>query len=222
MACGSSNSGAPSSPGGSTFTLTGQITDTTTGKGVSGATVLVADGPNASKSASTDISGNYSLAGLQLSGFTVNASASNYTSQARGVTLTSNQTLSFQLAPFFANVAGTWSGTMQYLQVQASTGTNAQSVQNFTMTLTQSGASVSGTWTATNGTTRTGTVSGTTNQTSFSGSFTYNSTSTTGTPCTGTLAVTGTVGLNTITWTSPLVNENCNDAPTNITFGATR
>ena len=42
------------------------------------------------------------------------------------------------------------------------------------------------------------------------------------TPCTGSLAVTGTVDLNTITWTGPLVNENCNDAPTNITFGATR
>jgi hypothetical protein len=79
------------------FSLSGQVTDNATGSGLSGATVSIADGPNAHVATSTDASGNYSFTGLQQSGFTVNVSTSNYVSQAKGVTLTSNQTLSFQL-----------------------------------------------------------------------------------------------------------------------------
>jgi hypothetical protein len=102
VACGG---GSPNSPSSSTpspatpatFSLTGLVTDITTGAGLSGATVSVADGPNAGKSALTDSSGNYTLAGLQQSSFTLNASASNYVSQSKAVTLASSQTLSFQL-----------------------------------------------------------------------------------------------------------------------------
>jgi hypothetical protein len=101
VACGGGNSSTTSSPSGPTsssaFTLTGQVTDSATGAGISGATLAVNDGPNAGKSTTTDASGNYSLAGLQQSGFTVNVSATTYASQSKGVTLTSNQTLSFQL-----------------------------------------------------------------------------------------------------------------------------
>jgi Carboxypeptidase regulatory-like domain len=79
------------------FSLGGRVTDSGTGTGISGAIVSIADGPNARVATSTDISGNYSFTGLQQSGFTVNVSASNYVSQSKGVTLTSNQTLSFQL-----------------------------------------------------------------------------------------------------------------------------
>ncbi len=84
----------------STFSLIGQVAESTptTLKAISGATVTVVDGPNAGKSATTDGSGNYSLTGLKSSGFTVNVSANTYVSQSRGVTLTSNQTLSFRLS----------------------------------------------------------------------------------------------------------------------------
>jgi hypothetical protein len=50
------------------------------------------------KSTTTDASGNYGFTGLQQSGFTVNASATNYASQSKSVTLTSNQAVSFQLS----------------------------------------------------------------------------------------------------------------------------
>jgi carboxypeptidase family protein len=81
------------------FSLNGQVTDSATGAGIPGATVFIADGPNAGRSTRTDASGNYSLAELLQSGFTVNVSASNYVSQSTGVTLTSNQMLSLQLTP---------------------------------------------------------------------------------------------------------------------------
>ena len=79
------------------FSLSGQITDSETGSGVSGASISITDGPNAHVATTTDASGNYRFTGLEQSGFTVNVSASNYVSQSKGVTLTSNQTLSFQL-----------------------------------------------------------------------------------------------------------------------------
>ena len=65
-------------PTAATFSLSGTVTDSTTASGISGGTVRIADGPNVGK-------------------FTVNVSANNYASQSIGVTLTSNQTLSFRL-----------------------------------------------------------------------------------------------------------------------------
>jgi hypothetical protein len=103
-ACGDHGSAttSPSStptptPAATTLSLNGTVTDSTTASSISGATVRIADGPNVGKSATTDGSGNYSLTGLQPSGFTVNVSANNYASQSTGLTLTSNQTLAFRL-----------------------------------------------------------------------------------------------------------------------------
>jgi hypothetical protein len=101
-ACGSrstttSPSSTPATAAPTTFSLSGTVRDSTTGSGISGATVTVMDGVNARKSTTTSSSGSYSLTGLQQSGFTVNVSANNYLSQSMGVTLTSNQTLSFGL-----------------------------------------------------------------------------------------------------------------------------
>jgi hypothetical protein len=92
-------SSTPSAPpvAPATFTLSGQVTDSATGAGISGAGVLIRDGPNEGRVTRTDASGNYSLADLLQSGFTVTVSVQDYESQSKGVTLTSNQTLSFQL-----------------------------------------------------------------------------------------------------------------------------
>lgn len=100
---GSSSPTAPSpsptpTPTPTTFTLSGTVTSTT-GAAISGATVRIEDGPDAGKSATTNASGNYSLASLRQAGFTVRASATNYHPDSKGVTLTSNLTLGFQLAP---------------------------------------------------------------------------------------------------------------------------
>jgi len=218
-ACGGSSS-TPTAPTPPTFTLSGQVTDSTTGKGISGATVSIGDGPNSGKAAATDSLGNYSLAGLQQSGFTVNVSAGNYLPQSKGVTLTSNQSLLFQLVRSYSNVAGNWIGTSQ--STQLSNGSPQQYTQPISMSLTQSGSTVGGTWTTTSTPTRSGTVGGAMTGDSFSGSFTYNATAIDGTPCTGTLSVSGTVSGNSLTWTSPGVIENCSNSPTNITFTAVR
>jgi hypothetical protein len=88
-----------------TFSLSGQVTDAASGAGIPNANIAISDGPNAGRSIRTDGSGNYTLADLRPSGFTVNVAASNYLSQSKGVTLTSNQTLSVQLTPQQASPA---------------------------------------------------------------------------------------------------------------------
>ena len=108
VACGggSGSPAAPSSPTGpSTSSLSGQVTDSVTSNAIPGAVVSIADGPNAGRSATTDASGNYNLTGLQRSGFTVNVTAAGYTPTSRGVTLTSDQTVSFRLT---RNLDGSW------------------------------------------------------------------------------------------------------------------
>jgi len=84
-------------PAPTTFSLSGQVTDSATAAGIPGALVSIVDGPNAHLAATTDASGNYRFTNLQQSGFTVTASAANYVTQSKSVTLTSDQTLPFQL-----------------------------------------------------------------------------------------------------------------------------
>lgn len=101
-ACSDSKGTATSptpSPSPTTFSLSGKVNNMNTSAAVAGASVSIVDGPNAGKSTTTDMSGNYSFTALQQSGFTVNASAANYISQSLGVTLTSSRTLNFSLRP---------------------------------------------------------------------------------------------------------------------------
>jgi hypothetical protein len=145
-ACGgSSTPTAPSTPQSTTFTLSGQVTDSTAGTGISGATITIVDGPNASKSATTDSSGGYSLSGLPSSTFTVSVSAGNYTSHSKSVTLTSNQTVSFQLVRLSATIDGTYGGTLNGSLFPESLAHPVNAP--LSVTLAANGAS--GTWTMT-------------------------------------------------------------------------
>ncbi len=107
-----------------------------------------------------------------------------------------------------ASIAGSWIGIMQYTQTPS-----AGNTVNIAMDLTQAGSTVSGTWRIA---IANGTVSGTTTPSSFSGTFTFNSFTMTGDPCTGTFAVSGQAGGNKMYWTSPGVNGNCTGLPMNI------
>jgi hypothetical protein len=117
-ACGANSTTSPSptttstTSTATTFTLSGQVTNSASAAPVSGATVSIADSVNAGKSVTTDGSGNYSFTGLQQAGFTVNVTASGYGSSSKGVTLTSNQTLSFQLVQQVFSFVGTWAGVI--------------------------------------------------------------------------------------------------------------
>jgi hypothetical protein len=100
--CGSKSPTTPTptpTPTPTTFSMSGLVTDASTGSGVSGATVSVIDGPNAGKAATADGTGRYQIANLQPGGFTARARAQYYNEFAKPMTLTTNSTLDFVLAP---------------------------------------------------------------------------------------------------------------------------
>jgi hypothetical protein len=106
-ACGGEKTPTPpSSTPPATFSLTGRVTDSGTASGIAGATLTIVDSVNVGKSATTDGSGNYSFTGLQPAGFTISVTAANYVSTAGGVTLTANQSLTFQLARLAFRISG--------------------------------------------------------------------------------------------------------------------
>lgn len=102
-ACGGNSSpSAPTptpTPTPTTYNLSGQVTSTTPSVVVKGATITIADGPNANKTTTTDASGNYAFTGLTPSGFSANVAAAGYGGSAFSVTLTSTQTKNVQLSP---------------------------------------------------------------------------------------------------------------------------
>lgn len=108
VACGGGSSTptqpttAPAAQG---FGLSGRVTDSTSAAGVSGARVTIADGPNAGQSATADATGRYSFATLQRGGFTLTATADDYTSASTGVTLTSAQVVDLQIRRLYE---GNW------------------------------------------------------------------------------------------------------------------
>lgn len=106
-ACGSKSSPTSPSPQPTpqptTFTLSGGVSETppTAINKIPGATVTIADGANAGKSATADGAGNFTLSNLQAGGFTVNVAASGYQSKSVPVTLNASISQTFQLAPVF-------------------------------------------------------------------------------------------------------------------------
>jgi hypothetical protein len=85
-----------------TYTLSGLITedgvasDSTAGTPVSGATVLVTDGPYANKQATTGSDGSYQIADVSGT-MNVLATKSGFTSQTKSATVTANTTLDFSM-----------------------------------------------------------------------------------------------------------------------------
>jgi hypothetical protein len=86
-ATGSANIPPLPAPPPTTFTLTGAITDTTTGAGIQGARVEALNGANAGKAVTTEASGAYTLTGLTADTFRMRASAPGYDTGEQNVTI---------------------------------------------------------------------------------------------------------------------------------------
>jgi hypothetical protein len=107
IGCGSSGDSTPTTPttpatpAPTTFSLTGRVTESAPSAfvAVSGATLSVADGPNAGRTATTNNNGDYQFTGLQGGGFTVSVTAPGYQATSAGINLTGNLTRSFSLDP---------------------------------------------------------------------------------------------------------------------------
>lgn len=82
-------------PPATTFALTGNVTGG--GTALAGATITIMDSVNGGRATTTDGAGNYSFSNVTTSAFTLQASASGYPSQSKGVNFTTNTSVSFAL-----------------------------------------------------------------------------------------------------------------------------
>lgn len=78
-------------------TLAGVVTDESTGRPIASARVAVVDGPSSGRSATSDGNGYYSLGNIDQTSFTARATASGYFNSDKGLTLTRDTRLDFQL-----------------------------------------------------------------------------------------------------------------------------
>lgn len=119
-------------------------------------------------------------------------------------------------APSPSSVAGTWTGNMQ------SSNWNAIAVS---VVLAQSAASVSGTW-ANASNDWNGTITGTTDPTSFTGTFTISTPNASGVGprCTGTASVSGPAssGGQTVRWTGAGFTGSCTGLPVSLVWNLQR
>lgn len=115
-ACGgSSTPGTPTPPTPSRYVLGGSVRSN--GAILAGARVLVVDGPSSGATATSDASGRYSIGNLSAGGFTVRASLDGYSDVSKGVTLTADTILDFDLIRIpranLMGLGGTVSGAAQ-------------------------------------------------------------------------------------------------------------
>ena len=81
-----------------TFTLSGHVTDGTSGGILPNINIAITAGPHTGASARTDAGGDYALSGLESGAITVTASAVSYFSQDKAVTLLADSRLDFVMA----------------------------------------------------------------------------------------------------------------------------
>ena len=81
-----------------TFTLSGRVTSAVDG-GIGRASLEVLDGPNEGRATVTDANGNFLLASLTRSDFTLSISAAGFTTATRIVSLSQNATIDVVLLP---------------------------------------------------------------------------------------------------------------------------
>lgn len=117
-ACGSSNTTTnPAGPSATQWTLSGSVKDTATNAALANATVTVLDGPNANRSTTTGTDGQFRLASLLPSGFTISVSATNYAPMTQPVTLNADRVVSVALVKLLRavleNLPGTVDGLLQ-------------------------------------------------------------------------------------------------------------
>lgn len=94
--CSGSGSSSPVIPSALRWQLSGMIR-CNGGDPVAGALLEITDGPNAGHRATTDASGRYLFSALEQATFSVRASAADHESVTRGVALTTNAVLDFNL-----------------------------------------------------------------------------------------------------------------------------
>ncbi|MBI2189767.1 MAG: carboxypeptidase regulatory-like domain-containing protein [Acidobacteria bacterium] len=185
-------------------TLSGRVTDVTTGAPLPATTLTVIDGLNASRSTTTGDDGTYVPGELWFGGFTLRVRKPGYDAVFRGVPFAGDTTLDIQMRVAQHSLSGTWTGDITY--------TSRGPLAIAEATLTHSGATIASNFPAAafTGTLANPSAIGSTTQ--VTGTLTVRRT--TGNPrnpipCDGTGSFTGTVNWTRLVVTAPQVTYSC-------------
>ena len=224
-ACGGSFSShnpiAPTPITTSRATLSGTVTDRSSGAPLGNATVTVIDGPSALRVATTDGAGSFRFEDMAKAGFNVRTTRDGYREAIQGVNLGNDMTIGVAMTRAPLSLSGSFRGSF----AQTINGTIIPPIPVSLATISQTGLSFSGTFTAS---ALTGTFSGVLSDDSVgatvSGVMRLRSPSASGNvQCTGSGAFTGSTTSLAVTMRMPLLPlENCAGAVTEITVSLTR
>ena len=224
LACGDSSgpTAPPSSPPPpTTFALAGHVSDVNTGRPLTGATITILDGRNASRATTADGGGAFRLTDLMVGGFTVRVMYSGYDSVYRGITFVADTAIDVQMRPAMQTLAGTWAGTLSFSRANGA----REDVAIRQLTMLHSEITVSSTF-LTSGPYQ-GSVTGTLRDPSSIASTTDVAGTMTLTldlsgrgplTCKGTSDFTGTVNWTEMVLTAPQVVFECATTFTNVTI----
>ena len=214
---------APAPAAGPPFTISGRVTDLTSGSPLAATSVTVIDGADVDRTTATDASGAFQLSGLALGGRMLRFRHDGYDSVFRGVQLVADASLSIQMRPAMQSLAGTWTGS---LTVTTPGTPNAQTTSIPELNLTHAGSDISGVYPNTivlfTGTLRnpsaiaaTTDVTGTLMLTVFEGGRSIIT-------CTGRGPMSGTVNWTRLVVVAPQVPFDCGFTYTNVTVSLVR
>ena len=106
------------------FALSGHVSDVNTGAPLSGATIAIIDGANVGRATTSGADGTYVLA-MGPGGFTMRVRSDGYDSVFQGVTFVADTRVDIQMRRVMQSLAGTWTGTLSFVQVNTGIGTDA-------------------------------------------------------------------------------------------------
>jgi len=207
------------------FSLTGRVSGVDTGIPLIGATITVVDGTNVGRAATTGADGTYSLV-LMPGGFTIRVRYDGYDSVFQGVTLVANSLVDIQMRPANQTLAGTWAGTMSFVQVSTGISTALEIPQ---LAMTQAGSNIASTFRTSgpyggsfSGTLRDPAAIASTTETGGTMTVTYDLAGRNPMTCRGSGTFTGTTNWTRATMNAPQITLDCGMTLTAVTIALER
>jgi hypothetical protein len=229
FACGApAPAPSPSPQPQTSFAFSGRVTDLTTGAPLTGASITILDGSNASRSATSDAAGAFRIADLTVSGFTARVRRDGYDSEFRSINLTADTAINVPMTPAMTTLSGTWAGTLSFSFSPPETGRQDVTIPQLAMM--QAGGNVSSSTFSTLSSFQ-GSVSGTLQDPSAIGSTTtvtgmltliQNLSGRNPTTCRGTSSFTGTINWTRMTTTTPRLTLDCGVTYLDVTLALVR
>ena len=207
------------------FSLSGRVSDFNTGVALNGATITVVDGTNGGRATTSGADGTY-LFVLRPGGFTIGVRYDGYDSVFQGVTLVANALVDIQMRPAMRTLAGTWAGTLSFVQVSTGIRTDVAIPQ---LGMTHAGNNISSTFRTSgpyegsfSGTLRDPASIASTTETGGTMTVTYNLAGRNPTTCSGMGSFTGTVNWTRAAMMAPQITLECGTTLTAVTISVER